>query len=771
MRRQSSAFMYPQESQYLILGFLFLVFIFSWCLLGHCAEAPEVKATTEATAKEQPKAKPKPKLDASSFIEIKNKSPEQMFADANYLYQLGEYESALILYNKVAQETKDKDLRRRANMAREIIDILTKAERIGGPKGEKESKRADKIKERQKKDQVAYLYKEAYSRFFGQNFEQASEIFKAILAIDPGEKEAKYYFQDRIPQLVKEQKVKSLYKEGLEYFEIGDYGKAVKLFNEVLAIFPDQKAIRDDAEAKIAFIVKKEKIDNLFQQAATAFNGANYDQAANYCREILAIDQDQFKAKEYLEVSIPQKLKEQRIAVLYKDALTAFNNQELDKAKQIFYDILSLDLKQAEAKEYVEIKIPGLIRDQKVKGLLDDGSAAFNNQQYDAAEEIFNRALVLDPAQAEAIQYIQAKIPEVRKQLKIKDIYKDAVEFFSVGDYPKAEVLFKDILALDNSQEEAKEYLQVKIPEKLKLVKINVLYSQALGDFSNRDFVYADAKFREILALSPGELEAQEFVQTKIPQALREENIKALYGQALAAFDIQDYQSSIECFDQILSMDSKQQQARLYLEEKIPNQLKLVREDESQARLAQQEEMRWQEESNRQQLEQEQLTRQEKFRQQAAKQQKQQEVVKNKVVKQQRQQQLQQQEVARLQLAKQEEQMEKQREQAKQKEAALMARSEKPSQPAPYTKEQPGAIKKISVQKPKPVRQEPKSVSAKKRAPEYTQDGVVGYLYQRAFAAYSEGDYMSAQDYFTKILILAPKETVARDYLVKITNG
>ncbi len=769
MRRQSSAFTYPQESQYLILGFLFLVFIFSWCLLGHCAEAPVAKVPAEASSKEQPKPKPepKPKLDASSFIEIKNKSPEQMFADANYLYQLGEYESALILYNKVAQETKDKDLRRRANIAREIIDILTKAERIGGPKGEKESKRADKIKERQKKDQVAYLYKEAYNRFFGQNFEQASEIFKAILAIDPGEKEAKYYFQDRIPQLVKEQKVKSLYKEALEYFGVGDYANAAKLFNEVLAIFPDEKAIKDDAGAKVAFIIKKEKIDNLYQQASTAFNGSNYDQAANYCREILAIDQDQFKAKEYLEVSIPQKLREQRIAVLYKDALTAFNNQEFDKAKQIFYDILSLDLKQAEAKEYVEIKIPGLIRDQKVKGLIEDGLAAFNNQQYDTAEEIFNRALTLDPAQAEATQYVQAKIPEVRKQLKIKDIYKNAVEFFSVGDYPKAEVLFQDILALDGSQEEAKEYLQVKIPEKLNLAKINVLYAQALGDFSNRDFANADAKFKEILALSPNELEAQEFVQTKIPQVLKEENIKALYGEAMAAFDIQDYQASIKYFEQILSMDSKQQQARLYLEEEIPNQLKLVREEEEQVRLAQQEEMSWQEEASRQQLEQEQLAKQEKFHQQAAKQQEQQEAVKNKIVKQQRQQQ----EAARQQMAKQEDQMEKQRQQAKQKEAALMARSEKPYKPVSYAKEQPGITKRASVQKPKAARQESKSASAKKRMPEYTQDGIVGYLYQRAFAAYSEGDYVNAQDYFTKILILAPKEIVAKDYLVKITNG
>jgi tetratricopeptide (TPR) repeat protein len=764
MRRQSKAFTYPQEGQYLILGFLFLVFIFSWCLLGHCAEAPQVKAPAEAISKEQPDPKP----DISSFIETKDKSPEQMFADANYLYQLGEYESALVLYNKVVQETKDKDLRRRANMGREVIDILTKAEQIGGPKGEKEAKRADKIKERQKKEQVASLYKEAYSRFFDGNLEQASEIFKAILAIEPGEKDAKYYFQDRIPQLIKEQKVKALYKEGLEYFGVGDYANATKLFNEVLAISPDQKAIKDDVEAKLAFIAKMEKIGKLYQQAATVFNGSDYDQAASYCREILAIDQDQPKAKEYLEISIPQKLKERRIAALYKDALAAFNDQELDKARQIFYDILSLDVKQAEAKEYVEIKIPGLLKEQKVKDLIKEGLAAFDDQQYDTAESVFDKALILDPAQAEALEYAQVKIPEVRKQLRIKGIYKDAVESFSVGDYSKAQGLFNDILVLDPRQAEAKEYLEVKIPEKLKLEKINVLYSQAFGDFGRRDFESADAKFKEILAIAPDEKEAQEFVQSKIPQASKEENIERFYKEAMFAFNNGDYESSMRYFEQVLSLDPQERQARIYLEQEIPNRLLAAKEEQERLRLA-----RMQDERKRSELEQQRLEAQRVSREENISKQREKVIQQKESARKQQDEARKQQEEARKLAAEKEAQMEKQKKAAKEKEAILLAKREKPSQlPAQKKVQQAAGATSQQAAKPKDKKEKPKAKPATvKRKPDYPKTGVVGYLYECAFAAYEDGDYDLAKDYFNKILVISPTEATAKDYMAEITKG
>lgn len=791
MTRRSQALAYSKEGHYLILGFLFLIFIFGWCVLAHSAQiAP---------------AKEKEKPDASSFISIKNKTPEQMFADANYLYQLGEYESALILFNKVATESTDKELKRKANMAREIIDILTKAERIAGPKGEKETKRADKIKGRQKQDQIAYLYKEAYSRFFSANYEQASEIFKAIIAIDPRQKEAKYYFQDRIPQLVKEEKVKSLYKEALQDFGIQDYEKAVKLFNEILVMSPDQKEIRSDIEAKVAFILKHEKIKGLYEQANALFDSSDFEQAGKMFKEIIDLDPNQDKAREYLDVFIPQKMKKQRIVVLYKDALAAFNSQEYDKAKQIFYDILSLDLKQPEAKEYVEVKIPAVLKEKKIKGLLDDGVAAFNSQEYDKAQDMFNKVLALDIAQPQALEYTQVKIPEVFNQLKIKDIYREAIESFLVRDYERSDALFKDILALDNTQQQAKEYVEVKIPEKIKELKINALYSEALGCFNDRDFERASDKFKEILVLSPDDKEAREFAQVKIPAITRDQRISQMYAQAIDAFDnlelersaeifkailaqdpsqekakeylevaipqnltqakLQelyqnalsalngaDYESAIDYFEQILAIDPKQKQARLYLEEEIPNRLKIVKEEEETARLEQEDKER---------------RKAEKWLQQETKRKQELQAERERLIEER---------TARIQKEREKTLLAKSRksqvpsyEPSKRIERKERIKPSQPSQP----REQAGLAeqKKAVPEKIVAVKTRETKYVSSKRKPDYPKDGVIGYLYQRAFQAYDSGDYETAQDCFTKILIIEPEEGIAKDYLLRIMQN
>jgi tetratricopeptide (TPR) repeat protein len=846
MNRRSNALVYQREGQYLVLGFLFLVFIFGWCVLAHSAEVKP------APVKEKP--------DVSSFIEIKNKTPEQMFTDANYLYHLGEYESALILYNKVASETNDKDLKRRANMAREIIDILMKAERIGGKQGAKETKRADKIKSRQKQDQISYLYKEAYSRFFSKNYDQASEIFKAIISIDPQQKEARYYFQDRIPQVIREDRVKTLYREALQDFGVQDYEKAAKLFNEILAIPPDRKEVKNDIETKLAFILKQEKIKNLYSQATAAFDGSNFDGSAKLFKEIVELDPDQDKAGEYLEVSIPQKLKEQRVAALYKEALNTFNNQEYDKAKQTFYDILSLDLKQAEAKEYVEVKIPAMIKEQKIKGLLEEGTAAFDDKDYDKATGIFNKILALDAAQPQAVEYVQVKIPDGLKQLKIKGIYKEAVEYFSVADYERSDTLFRDILALDSNQPEAREYVEAKIPEKLKALKVNALYSEALGDFNDRDYMNATEKFKEILALSPEEREAKEFLETKIPAVVKEEKVRGMYAQAIDAFDngdfqraneifkgiiaedpaqdkakdyleakipqkiaeakIQDlykgaliafnneeYEAAIKYFEQILAIDPKQQTARAYLEDKIPEKLKLAKEEQERARQAQLEreqelekerlaqiERRKQAErehlaliERQREIENERLAeierqRQAEEREHLAEIERERQVEGEHLAEIERQMQVERERLAQMERQRQEERArlageERQRliererlaqieiQKQRQKSAALLAKKEKEQQP-PY---QQGQIS------PKPKKEaalktEPKKYISTDRKPKYIQDGVIGLLYDRAFSAYDEGDYTAAQDYFSKILTIDPTESVAKEYLDKVTK-
>lgn len=492
------------------------------------------KEKPKVAVKEVNKPAPAPKVDASSFIIIKNKTPEQMFDDANYLYQLGEYESALILFNKVSTQSSDPVLKRKSNTAREIIDILMKAERVGNEKAPKEYKRAEKIKSRQRNDQVSYLSNEARGKFLKNDYETAASLFRVILQLDPTQKEA----------------------------------------------------------------------------------------------------------KEYLDIKIPQKLKEQKSSVLYSEAQAALKNKEYDKAKSLCQDSLALDSKNQETCDCLNVKILAAIKEDKIKALLTEGVTAFDSQKYDQAAGTF-----------------------------------------------------KDILILNSSQEQAREYLDIKIPQKLKEQKIKQLYSEGLGYFNAKDYAQATTIFKEIIALDSDQAQAEEYLDVKIPAALKEKNIQDSLREAAQFFTLGDCTKASELFNQVLSLDPNNVQAKKYLEEDIPAKLSQIADEIAKAK---QEEM---EKSMREQQE----------AQSSIDRKRQEEIEKE-----------------RLRAAK------------LKREEALISR-------------------KVSVVQPE------LSVS-----PDYPKEGAIGYLYECAFTAYNNGNLQDARDYFTKILLVSPREKVATNYLVKI---
>ncbi len=895
-----------------------------------------VKPAAKAVVKPAAKPAPKPKIDASSFIVIKNKSPEQMFDDANYLYQLGEYESALVLFNKVATQTKDPVLKRKANTSREVIDILMKAERIGEKKAPKEYKRAEKVKDRLNHGQIAYLYKEARGKFLKRDYDTATALFRAILQLDPGQKEAREYLDVKIPQILLNDKTDKIYKDGLQCFDIEDYEQAAKLFKQVLVLDPGQKKAKEYLETKIPPKLKEQKIAKLYQDGAGAFENKDYEKAGRIFNEILTLEpkekeakqfvevkipialrdikakelfeqgvryfegqnypgaSDLFRqvlilyplhaqAKEYLDVKIPQKTKEQKITAFYKEALAALANKEYDKAKLACYDILSIDLKQKEARECLDVKIPAAIQADKIQGMYEEAIAAFEAKDYEAATLMFKNILFLDAKQDQAKEYVEVKIPQVIRDIKVQEISKEAIEYFAIGDYTKAGQLFKEIIALDANQATAKEYLDVKIPQKLTEYKINQLYRDGLGYFTTGDLEKAAQSFKEIIALSANEPDAKEFLNVKIPAAAKEKRIKTysekglitfnnaeydkasiffkevlvldannqqareymeklipaavgqkeaavifgdglayfatqnyqkaaeLFGQvleldpghsrakdylenkipqkvleqkiatlspqAIAAFNMKDYDTAKSIFEEVLSLDPQNAQAKAYLGKEIPARLSQVsdemvrvkkKEAEFSGRKKDEAELRAQREAERMEKE------REKENQLAAR--------KGQLTERQAQA-----EAGRLAKEKNRQaQLAAKREKERARQEAALRRQAKQVSIAPQKpvalpveatpdsfalsqREQEGMTSAY----PQQPQAKKKPVTSKKLIQkdfDYPKDGVVGFLYGRAFQFYEEGDLQSAADCFYKILVMSPNETTARKYLTVITQ-
>ena len=85
------------------------------------------------------------KEDTEGFVLIKNKSPEEMFDDATYLYKEKRYQEANILYYRVENSTLDPSLRHLARLSRELTDLFLKAERSDPTESAKAIRQAENI--------------------------------------------------------------------------------------------------------------------------------------------------------------------------------------------------------------------------------------------------------------------------------------------------------------------------------------------------------------------------------------------------------------------------------------------------------------------------------------------------------------------------------------------------------------------------------------------------------------------------------------------------
>jgi len=294
------------------------------------------------------------------------------------------------------------------------------------------------------------------------------------------------------PELRKE-KIAALYKEALVLFDEGNYKFAILTFQEILSLDPNHQQAKAYLEIVIPDILKKEKRKPLFREALGYFAKQDYQKASDTFKKVLARNPDNTEAKEYLKFRVPQGIegqkqliKEEKINSLYQEALTSFDNKEFEKASRLFKEVLSFDPNQAQAKEYLNSKIPEMLKENKetpqkqkvlqkqnkIKALYEQALTFYEERNYQKAIAIFNKILALDPNESRAKEYLEVKIPnsmrEQERQKKISALYEEAIKFYDSANYERAAGIFKEILSLDSRQNAARVYLEKDIPLKLK---------------------------------------------------------------------------------------------------------------------------------------------------------------------------------------------------------------------------------------------------------------------------------------------------------------
>ncbi|MBU0693299.1 MAG: tetratricopeptide repeat protein [Candidatus Omnitrophica bacterium] len=412
--------------------------------------------------------------DAKMFERNRGKEEKvrEHYAQAILLYQQGELEKAKKELEKVIEIAKESEMKGYIHWS------------------EKRFKKEHEIKEKDEKEKMNKLEKEAAIPYIQalflykeKKYEQAYEQFEEVQNIMPDYKQTSYYLK-RIPQDLEKQ------IEGTKERALKEKEKTI------------EEARVKEKKDKLSQLTQESS--HLYTQALTLYKEKKYEEAFEKFKEVQKVFPDYSRSSYYLEC-IPGDIESQieeinemelkeEIETLLKQATSFYNNNQFDKAKSAFEEILSLNHEHNEAKGYLETRIPNKIKriemlaqeqlEKEASSVYAQALVLYKEEKYQQASELFKQAQELLPEYSRSSYYLK-QIPKdienrmeeaKKKELKEKtdSLMKQAVSFYDNNQFDKAKGAFEEILSLDYEHEEAKGYLETRIPNKIKQIEILV---------------------------------------------------------------------------------------------------------------------------------------------------------------------------------------------------------------------------------------------------------------------------------------------------------
>jgi hypothetical protein len=310
-----------------------------------------------------------------------------------------------------------------------------------------------------------------------------------------------------------EQKLEQLYTEGLAAFWVEDWDKACDRFQRILADRPDHAASAN----KLAEAKRQRHLSILYTRASEAQKTENWPVALKTLEELLK------DSSEYKDAATTLKIvrKKNRLAELYAEA------KQLHAAKKW----------QAVAKVFAQIRS------------IDPDYPDPNNLLPTAEKEL----------------------DELKRQAELKELYSRAVHAMDAGHWEEAQNLLGQVQVMEPGFLETEkllskvesEILQSREEQK-RQNQINTLYEQAHGLLRSKKWRQALNKIEEIRKLDEqfddtekiGE-QAQAELAREEQEAERQNELAAMYAEAVRLVREEKYQDALEKWQEIKSIDSR----------------------------------------------------------------------------------------------------------------------------------------------------------------------------------------------------------------------
>lgn len=335
----------------------------------------------------------------------------------------------------------------------------------------------------------------------------------------------------------------------------------------------------------------REKVEELKKEARIemALEFPDYEKARKIWKEVLRYvpqDDEALEGKRRCDFAIENRIKFEKIRNYMARGKDYFERKDYNAAKPEFEEVLKIDPKHREAKDYLE-KIAEIIEEkmlyaqrlQQAEDAYRSGINNVNNNRFDEAQQDFETALALIKNYKDTNERLK-ELPRLRKEYdqkeqarllqRINQKFQEGIIAYTQGNYRQAIDAFVTTISLDKKNQQAKEYLQ-RARDALRIVEeetvdenspyydvINSLIVAGKGYYAKGNYAESKKKWDSILKLFPKNKVAREYIikcDLMTNPTDKDSVVAARIMEGRGYLDKKDYRNALRIFNIIKSID------------------------------------------------------------------------------------------------------------------------------------------------------------------------------------------------------------------------
>ncbi len=266
-------------------------------------------------------------------------------------------------------------------------------------------------KEKIMRGMLDFFYKDAMLAYKKNRFENALEILKEMLLIDPGNKNISI-FKEGISEIIrcggtsraKKRVIERYYQRGLDFYTQGDLVNAVELWRKTLVLNPGYKDCRNLIKR-----ATKHLTEVYYQEGLNFYKRRKYALALAKWYIVAKIDPGYGNVLKLIQIAKDEVFK-QKINSLYKKGVALYKAGKKEQALAVFEKLLALSPRHK----------GGLSKRKEIKRSLTNyyfnkGKKYFESRNYNKAIKSFKNALRFSPGSSNVLTYLS----KAREQLAL----------------------------------------------------------------------------------------------------------------------------------------------------------------------------------------------------------------------------------------------------------------------------------------------------------------------------------------------------------------